>query len=43
MILKQADWQYTDNVRWSRESNFSTINTTDSKEGLTTILKVKTI
>ncbi len=42
MITKQADWQYTGNVRWLREPNFATINTTDSKKGFPMIVKVRT-
>ncbi len=43
MISKQADVQNTDNVRWSRDSNFETMNTTDSKKGFQTIVKGRTI
>ncbi len=43
MITKQADVQNTDNIRWLRESNFATINTTDSKKGFPIIVKIRTI
>ncbi len=43
IITKQADWHHTDNVRWSRESNFATINPNDSKNAFPIIVKVRTI
>ncbi len=43
MITKQADWQHKDNVKWTRDSNFATINNTDNKKGSPTIVKVRTI